>query len=314
MRGGIAMVNFTQVFSKVKKTNLTAFLILSLIVSTLLTQSVSVAATQPTQPKQKVIILVAGFFNSFAPEYFSDDIIQTLAKTGYTVFVAEKLNPVGTIEDNGERVLRIFNQVHNKYPQADITALGHSAGGLYSLYAINKGAYYIKNLITVSTPFDGVEFIQRLRQDSEIIKKLTDFCFLDGLRQLTKPFVKNFLSTIKVPSHLKIYSYGGYQPVSLDVFDAANMSAVLSVTDSYITGPSDGIVGFNSATAVTQIPTLEKTYIKINAITSSYIDLEHWEQVLDYRNFVLLGTPNIELVKNRQIKFYSKISNLMLSL
>jgi len=305
------MVNFTQLISKISLKSLRSLAILSFLIPTLLLSAQSSAATQS---KQKVIILVAGFFNSFAPEYFSDDIIQTLAKTGYTVFVAEKLNPVGTIEDNGERVLRIFNQVHNKYPQADITALGHSAGGLYSLYAINKGAHYIKNLITVSTPFDGVEFIQRLRQDSEIIKKLTDFCFLDGLRQLTKPFVKNFLSTIKVPSHLKIYSYGGYQPVSLDVFDAANMSAVLSVTDSYITGPSDGIVGFNSATAVTQIPTLEKTYIKVNAITSTYVNLEHWEQVLDYRNFILLGTPNIELVKNRQIKFYSKISELMLSL
>lgn len=272
-------------------------------------------ASQPQpQNKQKVIILVAGFFNSFAPEYFSDDIIKTLSKTGYIVFVAEKLNPVGTIEDNGQRVFRLFNQVHAQYPNAEITALGHSAGGLYSLYAINKGAHFIKNLITVSTPFDGVEFIQKLRQDSEVIKTLTDFCFLDGLRQLTKPFVKNFLSSIKVPAHLKIYAYGGYQPVNLDIFDAANMSAVLSVTDSYITGKSDGIVGYSSAIAITQIPTLQKSFIKINTIQTTFIDLEHWEQVLDYKNFILLGTPNIELIKNRQIKFYSQVSNLMMSL
>jgi pimeloyl-ACP methyl ester carboxylesterase len=265
------------------------------------------------QPKDKIIILVAGFFNSFAPEYFSDDIIQALKAKGFKVIVAEKLNPVGTIEDNGERVLKILNAVHLKNPNADMTALGHSAGGLYALYAINKGAHYIKNLITVSTPFDGVEFIERLRDRSDIIKDLSDLCFLDGLRQLTKPFVRHFLSSIKVPSTLKIHAFGGYQPVDLNIFDAANMSAVLSVTDSYITGKSDGIVGYSSSVASALIPTLENSTIKINTNPAA-LKLEHWEQVLDYKNFILLGTPNIELIQERQFKFYSSVADLMLTL
>lgn len=306
------MVKFTlkkvrHNFNSVFQSSLLIFLLSTL----LLTPSIN---AQTHHPRERVIILVAGFFNSFAPEYFSDNIIETLTNKGFKVVVAEKLNPVGTIEDNGERVLKIFNSVKEHYPHAEISALGHSAGGLYSLYAINKGAYYIKNLVTISTPFDGVEFIARLREDSYIIKKLTDLCFLDGLRQLTKPFVRNFLAGIKVPDTLKVYAFGGYQPVNLDIFDAANMSAVLSLTDSYITGKSDGIVGFNSATASALIPTLQKTNIKINPNTNAFIGLEHWEQVLDYRNFILLGTLNIELIKNRQNRFYSSISDLMLSL
>lgn len=303
----ITLNKFKGFYSALLKINL--LFVLAAIIAFSASQS-----SAATPHKDKVIVLVAGFFNSFAPEYFSDDIIETLKSKGFKVIVAEKLNPVGTIEDNGERVLRIFNAVRSENPNADITALGHSAGGLYTLYAINKGAHYIKNLITVSTPFDGVEFIERLRDQSEIIKDLTDLCFLDGLRQLTKPFVRNFLATIKVPSSLKVYAFGGYQPVSLNIFDSANMSAVLSVTDSYITGKSDGIVGYGSATASALIPTLDKTTIKVNTNTESVLRLEHWEQVLDYRNFILLGTPNIELIQNRQIKFYSSIADLMLTL
>ena len=262
-----------------------------------------------TQAAQRVVIFVPGFFNSFAPEYFSDAIIETMQAKGFKVIVSQHLNPVGTIEDNGERVLQIFTDAHAQNPDADIDVVGHSAGGLYALYAINKGARYIKNLITVSTPFNGLEFIESWNRNVPGFTRVTELIYLQGLQQLTTPFVQNFLASLRVPSTLKIISYGGYQPVSFNIFDAANMSAVLSFTAAFIPTASDGIVSFKSATATTLINTTEKTVLVVRPNLNSYIPLEHWEQVLDYRNFILLGTPNIGIIRDRQIKFYSKIAD-----
>lgn len=263
---------------------------------------------------KRIVVFVPGFFNTFAPEYFSGDIVSAMQSKGYTVVIAQKLNPVGTIEDNGERVLQLFANLKQLAPQAEVNVIGHSAGGLYALYAINKGARYIKTLVTVSTPFNGVEFVEKWRENSWPFRKLMDLAHLDGLRQLTTPYVQKFIQSVRVPSTLKIIAYGGYQPVNWDITNAANMTAVLSVTDAFITGPSDGIVSFASATWTTNIPTTEKTLNKVRSDKSFVLTLEHWEQCLDYRHFYLLGVRNPHVIRDRQIKFYSGIASMLLLL
>lgn len=280
--------------------------VLAMLLISLTSQAANQAAT-----KERIVVFVPGFFNSFAPEYFSVDITRTMQAKGFYVVIAEKLNPIGTIEDNGKRVLNLFKTIHAQHPKAEINVIGHSAGGLYSLYAINQGADYIKTLITVSTPFNGIEFVENWIQNSHLFKELMNFSHLDGLRQLTSPFVQKFLSTIRVHSQLKMFAFGGYQPTSYDVWDAANMSAILSVTDSFIKGPSDGIVSFQSALTDTWITTTQKTVFKIKTYKNYFIPLEHWEQVLDYRHFILLGSRNIGLIRKRQIQFYSGIADFI---
>ena len=58
----------------------------------------------PSFAKQEIVVLVPGFFNSFAPEYFSSEIVNTFQKRGLKVYIASDLNPVGTVEDNGTRL------------------------------------------------------------------------------------------------------------------------------------------------------------------------------------------------------------------
>lgn len=277
--------------------------------------SAKLLTTEVLSPGTKrIVVFVPGFFNSFAREYFSEDIVAAMQTKGYTVVIAQKLNPVGTIEDNGERVLQLFTDLKTLAPNAEVNVIGHSAGGLYALYAINKGARYIKSLVTVSTPFNGVEFVETWRENSWPFRKLMEWAKLEGLRQLTTPYVQKFLQSVRVPSSLKILAYGGYQPVNWDITNAKNMTAVLSVTDHFITGPSDGIVSFTSATWTTTIPTNEKTFNKVHTDKSFVLDLEHWEQVLDYRNFYILGVRNPSLIRERQIKFYSGIASVLLLL
>lgn len=263
---------------------------------------------------KRIVVFVPGFFNSFAPEYFSSDIVGALQNKGFTVVIAQKLNPVGTIEENGERVLYLFQALRKQAPNAEVSVIGHSAGGLYALYAINKGARYIKSLVTVATPFNGVEFVEKWREDIWLFRTLMDWAHIDGLRQLTTPFVQQFIKSVRVPSSLKIIAYGGYQPVNWDITNAANMSAVLSVPASFTKGPSDGIVSYESAVYTTTIPTTEKTLNKVRSDRSVVLGLEHWEQVLDYRNFYLLGVRNPGIIRDRQISFYSSVGSMLLLL
>lgn len=262
-------------------------------------------------PTKRVVVFVPGFFNSFAPEYFSHDIVATMQAKGFTVYIAQKLNPIGTIEDNGERVYQLLQAVRKAAPNAQINVVGHSAGGLYALYAINKGAYFVQNLVTVSTPFNGVEFVEKWRDNSWAFRELMNFSYLDGLEQLTTPYVQNFLKSVRVHPRLRVMAYGGYQPTRFDVTNAANMSAVLSVTDKYIKGPSDGVVSFASAVYTTTLATTQKTVLKVHSDKSIYIPLEHWEQVLDYRNFVILGVRNVHIIRDRQIQFYTGIASIL---
>ncbi len=257
-----------------------------------------------------VVVLVPGFFNAFAPEYFSKDIIQSFQKKGFSVYVIEGLNPIGSIEENGAKLIPQLKQIQ-KNESGKLNIVAHSAGGFYSLYAIQNGNLDVNNLVTVSTPYLGLDFLQAWRDDSSLFTSLTDLCSLSGLRQLTPAYVEQFAKTIRVPEKLKIFTYGGWQPRSLDIWNARNLSGVLRITDHFIPGDSDGIVSFKSSLGIHGFLTTTNKSAKMFVDPNFTIPLEHWEQVLDYRSFLLLGTRNIGVVQERQINFYSKIADLV---
>ena len=86
----------------------------------------------------------------------------------------------------------------------------------------------------------------------------------------------------------------------------------MRVTDHYTAGISDGIVSFASAMAIGGIKTTAEAPAQQFRDTKFVLNLEHWEQVLDARSFVLLGIRNISYIRNEQIRFYSGLADLML--
>ncbi len=257
-----------------------------------------------------VVVLVPGFFNSFAPEYFSKDIIGSFQRKGFSVYVIGGLNPIGNIEENGAKLIPKLQNIR-KQETGKINIVAHSAGGFYSLYAIQKGTVEISNLVTVSTPYKGLDFIQAWRENSVIFTELTNLALLDGLRQLTPQYAAEFAKTVRVPESLKIFAYGGWQPRSIDIWNARNLSGVLQITDHFIPGDSDGIVSFKSSLGLNGFLTRTNKSAKMFVDPNFTIPLEHWEQVLDYKAFILLGTRNIGVIQERQINFYTQIADLI---
>lgn len=266
-----------------------------------------------------VVVLVPGFFNSFALEYFSNDIVNSFKNKNLHVHVADGLNPIGTIEENGEKLDEILSQLEEdekKMGEVSTTfhLVAHSAGGFYSLYVANLQKYKIKNILTVSTPFKGAEFVDVWLKRSILFNIATEFIYLDGLTQLTESGVKKFLSTIRIPPETKIASFGGFQNKNLDIWNARYLSLPLRVTGHYISERSDGIVGFSSAMAKPEILTTNGTLANHINHPDYILPLEHWEQVLDSKSFFVFGVRNTGYIRNEQIRFYSGIANYLTTL
>lgn len=260
----------------------------------------------------EVVVLVPGFFNSFTPEYFSHDIVNSFVNKGLKVYVANKLNGIGTIEDNGSRLetlLKAIEVIENRH--VDFNIVAHSAGGFYSLWVANRHNFSIKNIFTVSTPYLGVEFIQTFIDNCALFSSLTTLAHLDGLTQLTAKGAKDFLQTIKIDPKTKVTAFGGYQNESIDVTDARNISTPLLVTSHFITYLSDGIVAYRSSVGLNGIHTTESKMAMQFVDKNFRINLEHWEQVLDSRSFIILGIRNTDYIRREQIRFYSGLADFI---
>lgn len=272
----------------------------------------SFANTSSITNEKEVVVLVPGFFNSFAPEYFSDDIIRTLKQKDFKVYVAQGLNPIGTVEDNGSRLENILQNIEKaENKKINFNIIGHSAGGFYTMWVANRQHFKIKNILTVSTPYKGVEFVENWRNNFILFKTLTDLAHLDGLTQLTPDGVKTFLGQIRISPETKIFAFGGYQSESLDITDAQNISIPLRVTSYFISEKSDGIVGYSSALGLGSIKTTDNKIAQQYSFDKYFLNLEHWEQVLDSQSFIFLGIRNTDFIKNEQIRFYSGLADFL---
>lgn len=262
-----------------------------------------------------VVVLVPGFFNSFAPEYFSQEIIQSFRSKGFPVYVTENLNPVGTIEDNGARLERFLGDIERaEGSRVTFHLVAHSAGGFYSLYAANSQKFEIKNILSVSTPYKGVEFVQAWLDNSILFRALTELAHLDGLKQLTPQGVKRFMASVRVAPQTRVLAFGGYQNKSFDVWNARYISTPLRITAHHITGNSDGIVGYDSAMGLGDIKTTQGTSAVQLRHPKYFLPLEHWEQVLDSRVFVILGIRNTDYIRREQVRFYNGLADYLLTL
>lgn len=264
---------------------------------------------------KEVLVLVPGFFNSFTPEYFSDEIIQVFRDRGFKVYVAEGLHPTGTIEENGSRLEKILANIEKQEQQSiGFNIVAHSAGGFYTLYVANKQKFNIKNILTISTPYKGVEFVDAWMENSALFNSLTQLACLEGLAQLTPDGVKEFLKQIRVSPQTKIVAFGGFQRKSLDIWNARFLSLPLRVTSHYISGDSDGIVAYKSALGVGEILTTDQKRAIQLTDPKYFLNLEHWEQVLNGHSFILLGIRNTGYIHQEQHRFYSGLADFLLTL
>ncbi len=247
---------------------------------------------------KEIVVLVPGFFNSIAPEYFSKTIVKSFTSYGLKVFIAKDLNPVGSIAENGAELEKLLEKIEtSEGHKVDFSIVAHSAGGLYSLWVSDRGNINIKKLITISTPFQGVEFVQTWIEKSFLFSALTDLAYLHGLQELTPDGVDRFLKTVKPNPNMQMFSFGGYQMQGLDVTDARNISVPLLVTSHYISGRSDGVVSLSSALGY---PHAKKS--------NHFLNLEHWEQVKEPSAFVILGIRNTHFIQQEQERFYKRLA------
>lgn len=264
---------------------------------------------------QEVLVLVPGFFSTFAPEYFSKDIVKAFENKGFKVYLAEDLNPIGTIEENGLRLEKFLAEVEKiEKRRVAFNVVAHSAGGFYTLFVANRQKFEINNLLTVATPYKGVEFVQVWLDQSYLFNLVAELAHLDGLVQLTESGVKKFLSTIRVSPKTRVVAFGGFQEKSLDVWNARFLSTPLRVTSRYISEKSDGIVGYSSALALGDIITTDNTKAIQLKDPNYFLALEHWEQVIDSDAFLLLGIRNTGYIRKEQVRFYTGLADYLLTL
>jgi hypothetical protein len=267
-------------------------------------------------PSAPVVVLVPGFFNSLAAgsegtPYFSKTIIDSLQAQGFETVVVDNLSPLAGIEENGERLLLYLGELVSQ-PQFAGRALhmiAHSAGGLYAMYALTKmPGLPVQTLATVSTPFEGVGFVERLDQSGSLFRTLVNILNMDRIFELTRPQVNNFLSQVQLPTSLRLMVLGGGQQPCLlmSCVQSSNLSWLLTATDFLTKEFSDGIVTKASAQAASL-----HLNIPIERPTSPRLNLEHWEQVMDYRFFSLLGVRDIGNIARKQSEFYGALATLI---
>lgn len=273
--------------------------------------------------KRDVVVLVPGFFNSLAPSipvagesqnpwkdpYFSRSISAAIQAQGFDVYVVNNLKPVGGIAANGELLIQFLTSLQSKL-RADqkMYLVCHSAGGLYSLYASGKTSLPITKIVTVSTPYSGLRFLDNVQGFASKIDYLLQWISLGNLLELNRKNVTEFMNKLKVPDDLSVQVYGGFQSPGLLWFDAKQLSSVLMITDALGgDSASDGIVTWDSAFAVKNFVSKSGRNIAPK-LMKDYAHLEHWEQVVDHRLFFPLGVLNLDYIKREQDRFYAQLA------
>jgi hypothetical protein len=172
------------------------------------------------------VILVPGFFSSLAygyvkkdptgegllvAPYWSQHIVESLEQRGHHVWVVDNLDPLGGLEANGLSLMHYLDELKSKdvLSSRRTIILAHSAGGLYSLFALTHSHFHADALVTVSTPYKGLELIKNLDQSLPLAQEALKFIQLDSLLELEPTKVESFLKGIHVPDDLRILAVAG---------------------------------------------------------------------------------------------------------
>ncbi len=263
----------------------------------------------PIAQANKVLVLVPGFLSFSGSKYFSPDIIKTFRQHGYDVYVASNLNPIGTIRQNGEKLVEALNEIERKRGQkVEFNLLGHSAGGLYSLYAANTRQFNIQNIVTVATPFGGVGLSNQILNNLTGLQQLAQFLNLESMIEFTTEKIQKFLNTISLPAAVKISSFGGDQKMGLNPdTDFRVIPEILMLPYMLASGLNDGLVSLSSANPLMHFKNLKNKVLRDQTSTFNSINLDHIDQVIDYRIMLGFGFLNANILRAEQIKFYTNI-------
>lgn len=259
----------------------------------------------------KVLVLVPGYFNSNIPgfhqknkynPYWSEDIVDVYRRAGFKVFPVNNLNPTGTIEENGARLLRYLDRIkHDIDPKEGFSVIAHSAGGLYTIEANNRRKLPIQKLIAINTPFDGVDFIERITNTFPWLEELEKTLNLQSLNQLRPVMVRRFLNNLKNKPQFPIFGVIGSQARNPHHWsDAAFLTPIFYITQSLMDYDSDGIVTHRSA--------LQEISggIKVSFL-NEYIHLDHCKQNLDADYYKFIGMQNTNYIRQEQVRFYKAL-------
>ena len=296
----------------------------------------SAASADPARVKG-VIALVPGTINHLAPgsiqvdipagelelsPYFSGTILKTLKDLGYAVMVVRDLAALGSAEVNGTQAAAELRDWYlSRFPARDvpITLLAHSAGGFYALRASEEARDLpIKQLALVQVPITGAD-LANLAVSSPDVASHFQFLFeksqgvidLRGLPEMTTERSRAFLSRLKLDPRLKITSFGCTQRPSLNplaIMDAHYLWPIFYATSALIEGPADGVVGLHTVYGdQLNLPTADGKSLRIAANHDVTCNLDHPQQVLDYRLFRFLGQHHVGYIAEEQARFYTAI-------
>lgn len=258
---------------------------------------------------EKIIVLVPGFFNfpghdsPIGLQYFSQTIVRTIQDEGYETEIFDNLNPVGTVSDNGHRVLKNLQDLVATNPQAEIAILAHSAGGLYVAQALTLDpSLPVKAVVTVSTPYLGSELIELLDKLPGFFQ-MTQLFNLLSLQEFQPRRMNAIWDSLRIPRSVHWATVASEQPACrlLSCRLAENQSWLLSTAWRFTRKTGDGVVSVESA--------LGKPSQGVEPWADLTIPLEHWEAVLDSNYFAFLGVSNTRWIDEQQRESYLKILN-----
>ncbi len=294
----------------------------------------------------RVMVMVPGTLNSLVPgapedaisangnqfPYFSMAVRQVMESHFCAVHIISGLDYFGEFKKNGEhtfeQTLSWYNALISELDyKPEVWFYGHSAGGLYSLYAAhlnerNKAfqSLPIKKIVTMATPFNGVEFIDKLTSYNsfvaELVQKFIETAWsidLKGLWGLKKQNVRIFLYNLKLDPQIEIHSFAGAQSTTYsanEIMNAIFLSPPLNALQKLINSVSDGMVSLASVFNQTILNKQTQDpiqYLYVQSHNDYQINLDHIEQVWDYRYLKVLGTTNSDYVLEQQIKVYNDI-------
>jgi hypothetical protein len=271
------------------------------------------------QAYRGAVALIPGTFNSVTlGHYFSQTIIETLESQDFAVKVVSGLSGTGEFEPNGMIALNAVREWYQKeFPNADVplTLIGHSAGGFCALYAATIGRDLpVKNIVLMSTPLEGSKLAERIFPD---VLKYVDGGILDlrGLEQIKPQNVQKFLQNIRIPSNINVYAVGSSQNLP-GFFDnrlnSKYLSVALSITGKIISEESDGIIERSSAYGYNTMVLAESgDVLNIQRLEHLHGNLEHPEQVLDSKVFLMGATMNIRFIDEEQKRMFKGIGQVI---